>query len=100
LPRSRIAQYGGHRRVWPEKEARIARLTTSKRAYIPANEFAEPRKRPYPVEDKTHVRNAKARPRQAAKAGRTSDTEESKIDSNADAAPGASNREIYIFKML
>jgi hypothetical protein len=39
----------------------------------------------YPVEDKAHARNAKARASQAAKAGRMSKAEEGKIDRKADA---------------
>jgi hypothetical protein len=63
----------------------MAKLTTSKRDNIPARKFAEPQKRAYPIEDKAHAGNAKARASQAVKAGRMSKDEESKIDAKADA---------------
>ena len=52
---------------------------------LPAKDFAEPGKRAYPVEDKPHARNAKARASQAVKAGRMSKAEKAKIDKKADA---------------
>jgi hypothetical protein len=63
----------------------MAKLNTSARKRLPAEEFAEPKKRAYPIEDKAHARNAKARASQAAKAGRMSKAEEGKIDKKADA---------------
>ena len=58
----------------------MAKLTTHDRDEIPAKKFAEPEKRAYPIEDKSHARNAKARASQAVKAGRMSKAEEGKID--------------------
>ena len=52
---------------------------------LPSKDFAEPDKRAYPIEDKPHARNAKARAGQAVKAGRMSKAEEAKIDKKADA---------------
>jgi hypothetical protein len=72
----------------PEREARMAKLTTGKRNDLPAAEFAEPQKRAYPIEDKAHARNAKARASQAAKAGRMTEDEESNVDAKADAVLG------------
>ena len=63
----------------------MAKLKTSTRDKLPAKAFAEPEKRAYPVEDKPHARNAKARASQAVKAGRMSKAEEAKIDRKADA---------------
>jgi hypothetical protein len=63
----------------------MTKLTAKKRKQIPAKEFAEPKKGAYPIEDKSHARNAKARASQAAKAGRMSEREESAIDKKADA---------------
>ena len=63
----------------------MAELSTDARKKIPAKKFAEPDKRAYPIEDKAHARNAKARASQAVKAGRMSKTEEAKIDRKADA---------------
>jgi hypothetical protein len=62
----------------------MAKLNASKRTKLPAKDFAEPGKRAYPIEDKAHARNAKARASQAVKAGRMSKAEEGKIDRKAD----------------
>ena len=63
----------------------MARLDSETRNKLSAKDFAEPDKRAYPIEDKAHARNAKARASQAAKAGRMSKAEESEIDRRADA---------------
>ncbi len=63
----------------------MAELSTKSRDKLPAKAFAEPGKRAYPIEDKPHARNAKARASQAVKAGRMSKTEAAKIDRKADA---------------
>jgi hypothetical protein len=63
----------------------MADLNARKRNKLPAKDFAEPGKRAYPIEDKSHAANAKARASQAVKAGRMSKAEESKIDKKADA---------------
>ena len=63
----------------------MAKLTTRDREKIPAKKFAEPEKRAYPIEDKAHARNAKARASQAVNAGRMSKAEEREIDEKADA---------------
>jgi hypothetical protein len=63
----------------------MTKLDTQDRKKIPAKKFAEPDKRAYPIEDKAHARNAKARASQAVKAGRMSKAEEAKIDEKADA---------------
>ena len=62
----------------------MAKLNTDARDKLPAQKFAEPEKRAYPIEDKAHARNAKARASQAVKAGRMSKAEEGKIDRKAD----------------
>ena len=63
----------------------MAELNTRSRDRLPAKDFAEPNKRAYPIEDKPHARNAKARASQAVKAGRMSKAEAAKIDKKADA---------------
>ncbi len=63
----------------------MAELKAKTRNKLPAKDFAEPEKRAYPVEDKPHARNAKARASQAVKAGRMSKAEKSRIDKKADA---------------
>jgi hypothetical protein len=61
----------------------MAKLTTKRRAALPNSDFAGPA-RSYPVEDKAHARNAKARASQAANAGRISEAEKRRIDAKAD----------------
>jgi hypothetical protein len=68
----------------------MAQLKAKTRNKLPAKAFAEPDKRAYPIEDKAHARNAKARASQAVKAGRMSKAEESRIDRKADAVLGKS----------
>ena len=63
----------------------MAELNTEKRKNLPKSKFAEPEKRKYPIEDKAHARNAKARASQAQNAGRISKAEEERIDKKADA---------------
>jgi len=63
----------------------VTELSEAKRDKLPDEAFAEPEKRAYPIEDKAHARNAKARAGQAVKAGRMSRAEEARIDKKADA---------------
>ena len=60
----------------------MAELTTKARKALPKKDFAGPG-RSYPVEDRSHAANAKARASQAVKAGRMSSSEKSKIDAKA-----------------
>ncbi len=62
----------------------MAELSTNTRKKLPDSKFAEPDERKYPIEDKAHARNAKARAAQAQKAGRMSKAEEKRIDKKAD----------------
>lgn len=61
----------------------MAKLTTKARKKIPAKEFGEPGKRAYPMPDRTHAANAKARAAQMVKKGKLSASEEKKIDAKA-----------------
>ncbi len=63
----------------------MARLGSKARKKLPAKAFAEPDTRAYPIEDKAHARNAKARASQAVKAGRMSKSEEGQIQKRANA---------------
>lgn len=60
----------------------MAKLTSGQRKKLPKAEFAGPN-RSYPVPDKSHAANAKARASQAVKAGRMSKGQEAKIDAKA-----------------
>lgn len=39
----------------------MAKLTSARRKKLPSSDFAEPGKKKYPIEDKSHARNALAR---------------------------------------
>ena len=60
----------------------MAKLTSKERNSLPDSKFAGPG-RTYPVLDKSHAANAKARAAQAVKAGRMSKSAEAKIDAKA-----------------
>jgi len=62
----------------------MAKLSTKKRDALPKQDFGEPGKRAYPMPDKSHAANAKARASQAVNAGRMSKSTEEKIDAKAD----------------
>lgn len=59
------------------------KLTTKKRSAIPKSEFGEPAERKYPMPDKAHARNAKARASEMANEGRLSPAAKARIDSKA-----------------
>ena len=65
----------------------MAKLTASARKKLPASSFAGPGKS-YPVPDKSHAANAKARATQAVKAGRMSSSTKAKIDAKANKVLG------------
>lgn len=65
----------------------MAKLSSGARKALPKSSFAGPN-RSYPVPDKSHAANAKARASQAVKAGRMSKSTESKIDSKANKVLG------------
>jgi hypothetical protein len=60
----------------------MAKLTTKARKALPAAKFAGPN-RSYPVPDRSHAANAKARASEAVNAGRMSKSTEKKIDAKA-----------------
>ena len=66
----------------------MAKLTAAKRKKIPKSEFGLPGKRAYPVEDKAHARNAKARASQMEKKGKLSAASKAKIDTKANKVLG------------
>ena len=61
----------------------MAKLTTKKRNALPKAEFALPASRKYPVNDKAHAANAKARASQMKNEGKISATTKTKIDKAA-----------------
>jgi len=61
----------------------MAKLKTVTRNKLPSSEFGLPKSRKYPMEDKSHARNAKARAAQMVKKGKLSPAEKAKIDAKA-----------------
>lgn len=61
----------------------MSKLTTEARKKLPKSEFALPGKKAYPIEDKAHAKNAKARASQMAKKGKISESTKEKIDAKA-----------------
>ena len=66
----------------------MAKLTTKARSAIPSSKFALPAQRKYPVEDKSHAVNAKARAVQMEKKGIISKPTLSKILARANKVLG------------
>jgi hypothetical protein len=66
----------------------MAKLTTKERKSMPKSEFGLPGKKAYPMPDKSHAANAKARASQAVNSGRMSKSTEEKIDAKANKVLG------------
>jgi hypothetical protein len=62
----------------------MAKLTTSERKKLPAKKFAGHDKS-YPIPDKSHAANAKARAQQQVNKGEMTTAERDRIDAKADA---------------
>ncbi len=69
----------------------MAKLTTESRKKLPDSKFALPGDR-YPVEDKAHARNAKARASQAFNSGHLSSAQKAQVDRKADAVLGKKSK--------
>jgi hypothetical protein len=61
----------------------MARLKAKARKRLPKSKFAQPGKRKYPVHDRKHAANAKARSTQQYKKGRISKSTKDKIHARA-----------------
>ena len=70
----------------------MAKLTAKTRNKLPKSDFGEPGKRKFPMPDKAHAANAKARASQAVNAGRMSKSTEAKIDAKANKKLGKKGR--------
>lgn len=68
----------------------MSKLTASKRKAIPKEEFGLPGSRKYPMPDKSHAANAKARATQMEKKGKLSPSSKAKIDAKANRVLGKS----------
>lgn len=61
----------------------MAKLTESKRDKLKKSTFGMPGERKYPMQDKSHAANAKARATQMVKKGKLSEASKKKIDAKA-----------------
>lgn len=66
----------------------MSKLTSTKRKKIPKSEFGLPGEKKYPMNDKSHARNAKARASQMENKGKLSASSKEKIDAKADRVLG------------
>lgn len=66
----------------------MAILTSSHRKKLPKTKFALPGERKYPVNDRSHAANAKARATQMVKRGKLSPSSKAKIDAKANKVLG------------
>ena len=67
----------------------MAELTTRRRNALPKSTFGEPGKRSYPMPDKAHAANAKARATQMLNKGKLSGSEHAKIIAKANRILGS-----------
>lgn len=66
----------------------MTKLTTRARKKIPDSKFGLPGSRKYPIQDKAHAANAKARATQMVKKGKLSPSSASKIRAKANKVLG------------
>ncbi len=66
----------------------MAKLMAEKRKKLAKSEFGMPKERKYPMPDKSHAANAKARASQMEKKGKLSKSSERKIDVKANKVLG------------
>lgn len=64
------------------------KLSTTARKALPKSSFGLPGKKAYPMPDRSHAANAKARASQQVNAGRMSASTEAKIDAKANKVLG------------
>ena len=61
----------------------MTKLTTKSRRKIPKNEYGLPAEKKYPMPDRKHAANAKARASEMKNKGKLSKSDEKKIDAKA-----------------
>jgi len=66
----------------------MAKLDSKERNSLAKSSFGEPAKRKYPMPDKFHAANAKARASEMEHKGKLSSSEKTKIDAKADRVLG------------
>lgn len=72
----------------------MAELTSKSRERIPSSKFGLPGERKYPMPDKAHAANAKARATQMVNKGKLSMAAKKKIDTKANKVLGAHHKQM------
>lgn len=70
----------------------MVKLTTGMRKKLPKTEFGLPKAKKYPMPDKRHAANAKARASQQEASGHLSASDKKKVDQKADRILGETGR--------
>lgn len=70
----------------------MAKLTSKQRSKLKSSQFGLPSERKYPIPDKSHAINAKARAEQQYKKGNLSKAKKEKIDKRANRVIKSKNR--------
>ncbi len=70
----------------------MATLTVVKRKKLPKSEFGLPGEKKYPMPDKSHAVNAKARATQMVAKGKLSESSKARIDAKANKVLGKSKK--------
>jgi hypothetical protein len=70
----------------------MSELNAKKRNKLPKSDFGLPGERKYPMNDKNHARNAKARASEMEHKGKLSASSKAKIDAKADRILDGGNR--------
>lgn len=68
----------------------MSKLTSKQRKKLPTSDFGLPGSKKYPMPDKSHAANAKARASQQVKKGKLSASAKAKIDAKANKVLGKS----------
>lgn len=78
----------------------MSELSSKTRDYLPTKDFGLPKQRKYPMEDKTHARDAKSRASAAYEEGHLSKASEERIDRKADRKLHGENISYKMLKTL
>jgi hypothetical protein len=70
----------------------MAKLTTKSRKDLPKKDFGLPGSEKYPMPDRSHAANAKARASQMEKKGKLSESSKEKIDAKANKILGKTKK--------
>lgn len=78
----------------------MSKLTTKEKRKIPKSNFGMPGERKYPMPDRSHAANAKARASQMVKKGKLSEASKEKIDAKANKILGHNTHKVHAHKTL